>query len=116
MEENPGPKMRYAIVLALFVFAPVYAQTAADNFAIKVQEEYRKAKNAEEVASVTTHCKARISSFSFKERDALSVQAIKLLEANKIEEANVLFRKVNALEESDVNLGEKVCRKISAIH
>jgi hypothetical protein len=111
-----GAAMRYVVALAVFVITPAYAQSPGDNFVAKVQEEYRKAKNAGEVASVTAHCKARISSFSFPERDALSVQAIKLLEAHKIEEANVLFRKVNALEELDVNLGEMVCKKISAIH
>jgi hypothetical protein len=108
--------MRYVVALAVFVIAPAYAQSAGDKFIAKVQEEYRNAKTAREVASITTYCKARISSFSFLERDALSVQAVKLLEDNKIEEANVLFRKINELEELDVNLGETVCKKISAVH
>ena len=111
-----GAAMRYVVALAVFVIAPAYAQSPGDNFVAKVQEEYRKAKNAGEVASITAYCKARISSFSFLERDALSVQAIKLLEANKIEEANVLFKKVNELEELDANLGNMVCKKINAIH
>jgi hypothetical protein len=103
--------MRYTFALAVFVIAPAYAQSPADKFVAKVQEEYRKAKNAGEVASITTYCKARISSFSLLERNALSVEAVKLLEANKIEEANVLFKKVNELEELDTNLGNMVCKK-----
>jgi hypothetical protein len=106
-----GAGMRYVVALAVFVIAPAYAQSPGDVFVAKVQEEYHKAKNAEEIASITNFCKARIRSFSFKERDALSVEAIKLLEANKIEEANVLFRKVNSLEELDENLGKMVCKK-----
>jgi hypothetical protein len=108
--------MRYVVALAVFAIAPAYAQSPGEKFVAKVQEEYRKAKNADEVASVTAYCKARISSFSFEERDALSVQAVKLLEANKIEEANVLFRKVNSLEDLDDDLGKTVCKKIIAIH
>jgi hypothetical protein len=38
------------------------------------------------------------------------------LEADRIEEANVLFKKVNELEDLDANLGNKVCKKITAIH
>src|SRR5258708_7061509 len=113
MRETKGAGMRYLFVLALFL-APSLVQAgnaSTDNFALKMQDEYRKAKNQEEVASITAYCKAKIGSLSFKERDALSVQAIKLLEANKVDEANVLFKKVNSLEELDENLGKMVCKK-----
>jgi hypothetical protein len=64
-------EMRYIFALAVFVIVPAHAQSPADKFVAKVQEEYRGAKNAGEIASITAYCKARISSFSFPERDAL---------------------------------------------
>jgi hypothetical protein len=79
---------------------------------LRIQSDYRNAKNADEVKSITMSCKAQISSFSFKERDGLSVQAIKLLEANKVDEANALFKKVNSLEELDYNLAKLVCKPL----
>jgi hypothetical protein len=85
------------------------------NFVAKIQDDYRNAKTSEEIKSVTAYCKAKISSFSFDERDRLSVEAIKLLEADKIDEANALFRKINSLEELDTNLSMLVCKRRYAI-
>src|SRR5437879_4417312 len=101
-----GGPMRYRLggltLLGLLAAIPAYAQDAATTkFVARIQESYRTAKNDEEVKSVTAYCNAKIGSLSFKERDRLSVQAIKLLEANKVEEANVLFKRVNDLEELD---------------
>lgn len=100
--------------VAVFAFPSArYAQSApADEFVLQIQNYYRNAKNADEVKSITVYCKALISSFSFKERDGLSVQAIKLLEANKVDEANALFKKLNSLEEEDYNLGRMVCKPL----
>jgi hypothetical protein len=105
--------MRYVFALALFVIPSfVYAQNSAPNdFVLRIQEDYRNAKNSEEVESITAYCKAKISSLSFKERDRLSVQAIKSLEANKLDEANALFKRVNSIEELDENLGKMACEK-----
>jgi hypothetical protein len=98
--------------VAIFSFSTAqWAQSApADEFVLRIQNDYRNAKNSDEVKSITMYCKARISSFSFRDRDRLSVQAIKLLEANKVDEANALFKKVNALEELDENLTRMVCK------
>jgi hypothetical protein len=97
--------------LALFVIPPAYAQNSApSDFVLKMQEEYRRAKNSKEVASITAYCKAKVSSFTFKERDGLSVKAIKLLEADNVDEANVLFKRVNSLEELDENLAKMICK------
>jgi len=104
--------MRYRLgLVGLLAAIPAYAQDAATTaFVARIQESYRNAKNDEEVKSVTAYCIAMISSLSFKERDRLSVQAIKLLEENKVERANVLFKRVNDLEELDQNLGKMVCK------
>jgi hypothetical protein len=70
--------MRFVIAaVAIFSFPSIrYAQsTPGDEFVRRIQSDYRNAKNADEVKSITTYCKAQISSFSFKERDGLSVQA-----------------------------------------
>jgi|ERR1700687_272803 len=104
--------MRCVFALALFAI-PSFVQAqnlVTDDFVLKIQDEYRKAKNDEEVKSITAWCKAKVGSISFKERDGLSVRTIKLLEANKVDEANVLFKRVNSLEELDENLAKMICR------
>jgi hypothetical protein len=107
--------MRFVIAaVVIFAFPAVrYAQSApANEFVLRIQNDYRNAKNPDEVESITMYCKANISSLSFKQRDELSVQAIKLLEANKVDEANALFKRVNSLEELDDNLARMVCKPL----
>jgi hypothetical protein len=100
------------LVLAFVSSSKTFAQgTSLDDFVPKIQEAYRKAKNQKEVDSVTAYCKEKVASFSFKERDGLAKEAVKLLEEKKLAEANVLFKRVNDLEELDENLGKLTCRR-----
>jgi hypothetical protein len=104
----------FVCVLVLAVASPsltVAQGTVLDDFVPKIQEAYRQAKNQKEIDSVTAYCKAKVASFSFKERDEISAQALKLLEAGKVAEANILFKRVNDLEESDENLGKLTCQR-----
>jgi hypothetical protein len=113
-EELEGKMKLFVCVLVLAFVSPsmTLAQgTALSDYVPKIQEAYRTAKNQREIDSVTAYCKEKIASFSFKERDAISVQAQKLLEENKIAEANVLLKRVNDLEELDENLGKLTCKR-----
>jgi Fe2+ transport system protein B len=105
-------KLLICVLVLAFVRPSMAAQgTALDDFVPKIQEAYRKARTQKEIESVTAYCKEKVASFSFKERDALSVQAIKLLEEKKLEEANALLKQVNDLEELDENLGKLTCKR-----
>src|ERR1700686_2400621 len=105
MGETKGAEMRYMFALALFVIPPAYAQNSApSDFVLRMQEEYRRANSSKEVVSASAYCKAKVSSSSFKERDGLSVKTSKLLEAEKVDEANSRFKRVNSLEELDDSL------------
>ena len=105
---------RFVCMLVLAFVSPsltVAQGTALDDFVPKIQEAYRQAKNQKETDYVTAYCKAKVASFSFKERDEISVQALKLLEAGKVAEANILFKRINDLEELDENLGKLTCKR-----
>ena len=105
----------FVCMLVLAVASPslTIAQggTTLDDFIPKIQEGYRTAKNQREIDSVTAYCKEKIASFSFKERDAISAQALRLLEADKVAKANILFKRVNDLEELDENLAKLTCKR-----
>jgi hypothetical protein len=99
------------LVLAFVSPSSTFAQITLDDFVPKIQEAYRQAKNQREIDSVTAYCKAKIASFSFKERDEISLQALKLLEEGKVAEANILYKRLNDLEELDGNLGKLTCKR-----
>jgi hypothetical protein len=82
MGETGGEMKLFVCLLVLAFVSPsltVAQGTALADFVPKIQEAYRTAKNQREIDSVTAYCKAKVASFSFKERDAISVQALKLL-------------------------------------
>jgi hypothetical protein len=106
--------MRYSVglmgLLLLSAF-PAFAQSpSSDEFMKQIQHSFRTAKNPDEVESIKMYCRARIGSLSFRERDQLTVRAIKLMEANEIDQANVLLKRVNSLEELDANLSAMICK------
>jgi hypothetical protein len=104
-------KLLICVLVLAFVSPSIAQDTSLGDFVPKIHEAYRKAKNQKEIDSVTAYCKEKIASFSFKERDALAKEAIKLLEEKKLEEANVLFKRVTDLEELDENLGKLTCKR-----
>jgi hypothetical protein len=70
-----------------------------DDLSRKSRKPIERLKIRKKIESVTAYCKEKVASFSFKERDALAKEAIKLLEEKKLEEASVLFKRVNDLGE-----------------
>lgn len=108
--------MRLVVVLAVSVLFGSSALAQApqtrspDDIVKRAREAFRTAKNIEERESIKLWCKDSIASLSFKERDRLSVQAIRAMEANNIDEANRLLKRVNSLKELDDNLSTMVCR------
>ena len=105
--------MRYVMGIALLAtVSPAIANdlSSPEEVLKKAQQSFRTAKNPEEVASIKMWCKDMISTFSFKEREKLMLQGIKLLEVNKIDEANAAFKRVNSLDELDTNLGTMACK------
>lgn len=83
---------------------------SADEIVAKTKEAFRTAKNAREIAGIKMWCTDSIASLSFRQRDALMVQALGLMKVDKIDEANVLLKKVASLEELDKNLSTLVCK------
>jgi hypothetical protein len=87
--------MKLFVCMLVLTFASpsltVAQGTALDDFVPKIQEAYRQAKNQKEIDYVTAYCKATVASFSFKERDEISARTLKLLEAGKVAEANILY-------------------------
>lgn len=46
-------------------------------------------------------CTDTLATFSFPERDKLMVEALKLMQANNLDEANLLLKRVNSIKEAD---------------
>jgi hypothetical protein len=108
--------MRYLVVLigAAFLLATLPSMAAApssqDDVIKRTQEAFRKAKTPKDIASIKAYCEDSLATFSFPERNKLMVQAIKLMEADKLDEANVLKKRVNSIEELDETLAKMVCK------
>lgn len=108
--------MRMAALLAgMLIVGECWAQGApqtpsADEIVAKTKAAFRTAKNAEEIASIKMWCTDNIASLSFRQRDALMVQALGLMKVDKIDEANVLLKRVASLEELDKTMSTLVCK------
>jgi hypothetical protein len=86
-------------LVLLTVPSGLFAQSGASHeFLVRVKEAYRTAKSAKETASVTMWCKAMIKSSSFKEYNEAMTAAIRLMEADKIEEANGYLKRAADLD------------------
>lgn len=81
-----------------------------DDVIKRARESFKTAKNNEEIESVKMWCKAALVSLTFKESERLLLQSIKLMEANKADEANALTARVAAIDELNNNLAKLVCR------
>lgn len=109
--------MRYIILFVGCIFLaalPASAQSTSfatpDEIIQKARKAFRTAKKPEDVESIKMWCKDNLANVTFKERDRLMVQALRLLEANKVEEANGLIARVKALKELNGNLADMVCK------
>jgi hypothetical protein len=78
--------------------------------ALRVQDAFSKAKNASEVESVKSWCKASIRGASAAERIVQLKKMSELIEADKPREANVLLEKMKLLDAQDENLTALVCK------
>ena len=104
--------MRVAIVVCTLVAClPAWGQSKDEDLALKVQELYRKAKSKNEVEGITLWCRDKIVAMNFKQHEALMMAAIKQMEQNNIEEANVLLKRAKAVDELSANLGDLVCKR-----
>jgi hypothetical protein len=75
----------------------------------KIHQELQEAKTQKEIASIEMYCRDKIATYSFQERDRLSVEAITFMEKNQIEEENANFRRIEQLEELDKHLANMSC-------
>jgi hypothetical protein len=102
------------LIGAAVVFGAVPSLAAAppspEEVVKRAQEGFRKTKDPKGIESIKAWCKDTLAAFSFPERDKLMTQALKLMEANKLDEANALLKRANSLEELDTNLGNLVCK------
>ena len=96
--------------LVFFIGNAVSAEKSADDIVRKAHEPLKTAKTAEEIKSIEMWCIANLGTLSFPERNRLMTQSVKLMDANKIEEANELIKRVKTLEELDSNLGKLACK------
>ncbi len=91
--------MRCIFIGAVFLSSTLPLMAAApatqDEVIKSTQEAFRKAKTPEDVASIKAYCKDMLATFSFPERNKLMVQALKLMEADKLDEDNGLMKRVN---------------------
>jgi type II secretory pathway component PulK len=105
--------MRSVIVLLGLLMASTVAQTqtpSQDDIVRRTREALETAQTKEAVEGVKSWCVDSIRSLNFREHERLTLEAIKLMEDDKIEEANLQLRKINALKELADNLAEIVCR------
>ena len=76
----------------------------------RAQEAFSKTKEKDGVESIKMWCRDSIAMFSFPERNKLMTQALKLMEINKLDEANSLLKRANSLEELDTNVSNLACK------
>jgi hypothetical protein len=104
--------MRFWCVISfcLFAFTSSFA-ARGDDLAVRVQEAYKKVKTKTEIEGITSWCKDTIVSMNFKEHDRVMVLALKAMQENKIDDANVFLKQARALDELSDNLGAVLCRR-----
>jgi len=108
--------MRTGIVVALTLalFAPsASAQTQLpnqDEIIQRTRNAFKNAKTKEEVEGVKLWCADSIRALDFKSQDRLMVEAIKLMETGKIDEANARLKTVSDMKDLADNLARIVCR------
>ncbi len=105
--------MRCILALCLMVATSAWAQNGPPNqeeILQRTREGFRTAKTKQAIEGVTMWCRDSINSLNFRETEQLMLKAIKLMEANQLEEANILLKRVNTIKEFSDNLGKIVCK------
>lgn len=107
-------RVMVSLLVAAAIFGAMPSMAAAPSSPEEVikraQEAFSKTKDREGVESIKMWCRDSLATFSFPERNKLMTQAIKLMEMNKLDEANALLKRANSLEELDTNLSTLVCK------
>ena len=101
-----------ATLLGLYAVEVVAADIpkTADELVRQTQEAFGKAKSDKERQSIAMWCKDMVTTFSFRRRDKLSVEAINLMRSGHLDEANALLKQVKSIEDLDETLGAWICK------
>jgi flagellin-specific chaperone FliS len=103
--------MKYSWIILLCLLNGPSNAAQDDDLAVRVQDSYRKAKTKADTDGITMWCKDQIVAMNFKEHDRVMVLALKAMQEDKVEEANIYLKKARVLDELSDNLGAIVCRK-----
>lgn len=99
--------------VATILLAPAWAardDARSPYFALRVQQEYLKAKNPAEILSITHWCEAEIKTLNFKEVEAAMMRSIKALEVNDLAKAATHTKTVSKLDEQSAHLAKIICK------
>jgi hypothetical protein len=77
----------------------------------RIQKSLREAKTPEEIQSVKLYCRDTIAAYSFPKREKLMLDALTLLQQDKIAQANELLAKAHEQEEMDGHLADLTCKR-----
>jgi hypothetical protein len=107
--------MKALVILFLIAF-PSWATAQSkpstqEEIISRTREGFRNAKTKEAVEGVTLWCRDSIKAMDFKTRDRLMVEAVKLMEAGKLAEANQRLKTVGDMEEIAASLARLVCNR-----
>ncbi len=106
--------MRLVLILVVVMLSgEAVAQTklpTQDQVLQRTREGFKNAKTKEAREGVRMWCTDSIRALDFRDRDRLMVEALKLMEADKLAEANERLKKVGEMEELADNLAKLVCK------
>ena len=102
---------KLAVGLALLFIAVAAKGGTDDDFAAKIQDALRKAKNKQEVESVLMYCRDQIKAMNFKQHNQAMVAGLRAMEKNDIEEANKQLKLARQIDELSDNLGAVMCKR-----
>jgi hypothetical protein len=105
-------RMLLAALLPLVsVASPSMAQTSTPQQIVAMTHAgFQNATTPEAAESIVMWCRDSLSTFSFKERERLMLDAAASIEKNKSEEANDAMKRVKEIEASDKNMADLSCK------
>jgi hypothetical protein len=99
-----------ACVLATSALAQQKGPPTQEEILARTREAYRTAKTKQAREGVQMWCTDSIKSLNFRETEKLMLEAVKFMEADDLEEANIRLTRVNQIKDISANLAKMVCR------
>jgi hypothetical protein len=107
--------VRYTFVILgwfLFHVLPAVGEPvpSADSILRKAREAFWTAKSSEQIESVKVWCRDSLGALILHESNRMIAHAAKLREADNVEEADAIVKRVIALKAQNEQLAQTVCK------